>query len=241
MNGVASGELAHAPAERAHRRGILALALQEALTATVRLRANRQSATDAASFRSHVKQLLSTAHEEARRAGYAAEDVKVGIYAVVVFLDESVLNSRHAAFGEWSRQPLQEELFGGHTGGEAFFQNLQALLGRQDTDDLADVLEVYQLCLPLGFQGRYGGTGSTERRGWTTAVADKLARIRGGPRTLSPAWSPPGDEVIPLPKDPWVRPLGYAAATVFIGSVVLSFLFWLSQHSWIQDLRAASR
>src|SRR5207245_2709118 len=83
----------------------------------------------------------------------------------------------------------------------------------QDTDDLADVLEVYQLCLLLGFQGRYGGTGSTERRGWTTAVADKLARIRGGPRTLSPAWSPPGDEVIPLPKDPWVRPLGYAAAT----------------------------
>ena len=235
------GEAASAPAERGHRRGVLALALQETLTTTVRLRANRQGATDAATFRSHVKQLLSTAHDEARRAGYAGEDVKLAIYAVVVFLDESVLNSRHPAFGEWPRQPLQEELFGGHTGGEVFFQNLQALLGRQDTDDLADVLEVYQLCLLLGFQGRYGGAGPNERRAWTTGAADKIVRIRGGPGTLSPGWAPPSDEAIPVPQDPWVRPLGYAAATVFTGSVVLSLLFWLWQQSWIQDLRAVLR
>src|SRR5207253_5539045 len=207
----APGDLGSAPAEGLYRRGALALALQETLTATVRLRANRQSATDGDSFRAHVKQLLSTAHDEARRAGYAGEDIKLAIYAVVVFLDESVLNSRHPAFGEWPRQPLQEELFGGHTGGEVFFQNLQALLGRQDTDDLADVLEVYQLCLLLGFQGRYGGAGPNERRAWTTGAADKIVRIRGGPGTLSPGWAPPSDEAIPVPQDPWVRPLGYAA------------------------------
>jgi len=229
---------ASAPAERVHRRGVLALALQEVFTATVRLRANRQSAADAESFRNHIKQLLGSAHEEARRAGYTAEDVKLAIYAVVAFLDESVLNSRHPAFAEWPRRPLQEELFGGHTGGEMFFQNLHALQGRQDTDDLADVLEVHQLCLLLGFQGRYGGAGHDELRSWTAATRDKIARIRGGPTTLSPAWAPPSDEVIPIPKDPWVRPLGYTAIAVLAASCLLALLFWLWQQSWIADLRA---
>jgi type VI secretion system protein ImpK len=233
--------VASPPAERVYRRGALALALQEPLTATVRLRANRQSATDAESFRNHVKQLLSTAHDEARRAGYAGEDVKLAIYGVVVFLDESVLNSRHPAFVEWPRRPLQEELFGGHTGGETFFQNLQALLARQDTEDLADVLEVYQLCLLLGFQGRYGGAGRDESRAWATALADKIARTRGGSGSLSPAWAPPTDEVIPIPRDPWVRPLAYAAAAAFGAGMLLSFLFWILQQSWVADLRGVVR
>jgi type VI secretion system protein ImpK len=241
MNAASPGAVASLPAERGYRRGVLALALQEPLTATVRLRANRQNAADAESFRSHVKQLLSTAHEEARRTGYAGEDIKLAIYAVVVFLDESVLNSRHPAFAEWPRRPLQEELFGGHMGGETFFQNLNALLGRQDTDDMADVLEVYQLCLLLGFQGRYGGAGGDQLRGWATAVAEKIARIRGRASALAPAWAPPGDEVIPIPQDPWVRPLAYGAIVVFALSAGFALLFWIWQQSWIADLRSALR
>lgn len=229
------------PAERGYRRGLLALALQEALTTTVRLRANRQTATDATAFREHTKQLLTRAHDDARRAGYGGEDVKLAIYAVVVFLDESVLNSRHPAFAEWPRRPLQEELFGGHMGGETFFQNLHGLLSRQDTDDLADVLEVYQLCLLLGFEGRYGAGGGDELRAWRTAVADKLARVRGRPGALSPAWAPPTDEVIPVPKDPWIRPLAYGAIAVLAASSLTAFLFWMWQQSWITDLRGALR
>ena len=229
------------PAERGYRRGLLALALQEALTTTVRLRANRQSATDATAFREHVKQLLTRAHDDARRAGYGGEDVKLAIYAAVVFLDESVLNSRHPAFVEWPRRPLQEELFGGHMGGETFFQNLHALLSRQDTDDLADVLEVHQLCLLLGFEGRYGAGGGDELRAWRSAVADKVTRVRGRPGALSPAWGPPTNEVIPVPKDPWVRPLAYGAIAVFLASSLTAFLFWIWQQSWITDLRGALR
>ena len=241
MNASAAGLVASSPAERGYRRGMLALALQEPFTTTVRLRANRQAAADAASFREHIKQLLTHAHDEARRAGYGGEDVKLAIYAAVVFLDESVLNSGHPAFVEWPRRPLQEELFGGHTGGEMFFQNLHALLGRQDTDDLADVLEVHQLCLLLGFQGRYGAGGRDELRAWRSAVAEKIARVRGRPGPLSPAWAPPDDEVIPIPRDPWVRPLAYGAiATVALCSLA-ALLFWIWQQSWIADLKGALR
>src|SRR5512147_412863 len=111
-------------AEPARRRGTLALALQEALTAVVRLRANRQTAADAESFRAHLKQLLASADDQARRSGYDQGSVKRAIYAVTVFLDESVLNSSQPMFADWPRKPLQEEIFGGHMGGEVFFQNL---------------------------------------------------------------------------------------------------------------------
>ena len=241
MNASAAGLVASPPAERGYRRGMLALALQELFTTTVRLRANRQAAADAASFREHVKQLLTHAHDEARRAGYGGEDVKLAIYAAVVFLDESVLNSGHPAFVEWPRRPLQEELFGGHMGGETFFQNLHALLGRPDTDDLADVLEVHQLCLLLGFEGRYGAGGRDEVRAWRSGVADKIARVRGRPGSLSPAWAPPNDEVILIPRDPWIRPLAYGAIAMVALSSLGALLFWIWQQSWIADLKGALR
>lgn len=231
---------AAAPAERVHRRGALALAFQETLTATVRLRSQRQTATDAAAFRAHVKQLLSGAHEEARRAGYGGEDVKLAVYAVVVFLDEAVLNSAHPTFAEWSHRPLQEELFGGHMGGEAFFQNLHGLLGREDSDDLADLVEVHQLCLLLGFRGRYGTPGHDDLRGWTRAAADRIARIRGANSGLVPGWAPPDNEVIPLPKDRLLLPLGLIAAAALLGATVLSVVFWLAQHSWMSQLPAGA-
>jgi type VI secretion system protein ImpK len=230
------GGTAAAPAERARRTGVLAAALQEALTAIERLHTSRQAAADAATFRNQIKQLLATAHDEARRAGYEAADVKLAIYAAVAFLDEAVLNSRLPAFAEWPRRPLQEELFGGHTGGETFFQNLHALLSRGDSDDLADVLEVYELCLLFGFQGRYAMGNPDELRAWVTATAEKRIRIRGALDGLSPAWAPPTDEVIPVPRDVWVRRLGIAAIVLAAGVLVAAVGFGLVQQAWIAGL-----
>ena len=139
------------------RRGQLALALQEAFTAIARLRANRQVAADADSFRNRMKQVLSTAEQVGRQAGYSTDDVRLALFGVIAFLDESVLNSTQPMFAEWPRRPLQEEVFGGHTGGELFFQYLHQILQLQDSEDAADLLEVYQLCLLLGFRGRFGG------------------------------------------------------------------------------------
>jgi type VI secretion system protein ImpK len=230
------GATAQASAERVQHSGVLASVLQEALTAIERLHTSRQTTADAATFRNQIKQLLATAHDEARRAGYEAGDVKLAIYAAVVFLDEAVLNSRLPAFAEWPRRPLQEELFGGHTGGETFFQNLHALLERGETDDLADVLEVYELCLLFGFQGRYAMGNPDELRAWATAAAAKRVRIRGAMEGLAPAWAPPTDEVIPVPRDTWVRRLGIAAAVVAALVLVTTVVFGLVQQGWIAGL-----
>src|SRR5690606_3296362 len=93
-----------AAAEHA-RRGQLALALQEPFTVAIRLRANRQVAADADSFRAHIKQLLNAADREARRLGYDGEYVRLAVYAYIAFLDESVLNSEQPMFAAWPRQP----------------------------------------------------------------------------------------------------------------------------------------
>jgi type VI secretion system protein ImpK len=219
-----------------HRRGLLALTLQETLTAAVRLRANRQVAADAAAFRAHIKQLLAQADQEARRLGYDGDTVKLAVYAVIVLIDESVLNSQQPMFADWPRKPLQEEIFGGHTGGEVFFQYLSDLLARPDSPDLADLLEVYQLCMLLGFAGRYSSRDRGELEGLITQASAKIRRIRGGDGALSPSWAPPADEVIPLARDPWVRRLGYTAAGIFAFAVIFWVIFDLSLRSGIKDL-----
>ncbi len=221
-----------------HRRGQLALVLQEAFTAAVRVRADRQVAADAGSFRASVKQMLAVADQEARRLGYTSGDVKSAVYAYIVFLDEAVLNSSQSMFADWPRKPLQEEIFGGHMGGEVFFKNLQELLERQDSDDLADVLEVYQLCLLLGFQGRHSLGGQGELRGLLESVSQKLLRIRGGFRELSPAWAPPKDEKIPTPKDRWLRIIAIVGVSILGLAVVLFLVFTVTLGSGVSTFEA---
>lgn len=208
------------------RSGRLALIVQELLTATVRLRANRQGPTDAESFRAHLKQLIAAADQEARQAGYAQGDIRYALYAVVAFIDESVLNSGQAMFRDWPRRPLQDELFGGHVGGEAFFQYLQQLMTRDPSPDLADVLEVYLLCLLLGFQGRYSATNRDELGLWMSRVRDQVMRIRGGVPPMAPDWAIPTGEVIARTSDPWLKRLLYAGAGTF-GFAVLLYAIYL--------------
>jgi type VI secretion system protein ImpK len=174
-------------------------------------------AADAESFRAHVKHLLSGAQREARRLGYSSDDVALALYAVVAFLDESVLNSAQPMFSSWPSRPLQEEIFGGHMGGEVFFQHLRQLLASQDSENLADVLEVFHLCLLLGFQGRYSTTDQGELRGLSTAAGDKIHRIRGSFGELSPAWGLPSGETVPRARDPWLGFLLVLAVSTFVG------------------------
>ena len=218
------------PSVQTRRPENLALIYQEVLTAVVRLRANRQGVTDAAAFRHHTREALKTAANQALTAGYPADDVKLATFASVAFLDESVLNSQNPIFADWLRKPLQEELFGTHIAGEVFFQNLQQLLGRLDSMDLSDVLEVHYLCLLLGFGGRYSVGNRGELAQFMNMTAEKIRRIRGHFGSLSPAWAPPPGQARSM-KDPWVRRLGIIAAACAILVVLLFVVYKLTLSS----------
>ncbi|MBZ5619132.1 MAG: DotU family type IV/VI secretion system protein [Acidobacteriia bacterium] len=214
----------------------LALIYQEAITAIERLRANTQSISDANAFRHHTREALKTATNQALAAGYNADDAKFATFAAVAFLDESVLNSQNPIFADWLRKPLQEELFSVHIAGEVFFQNLQQLVGRSDSHDLADLLEVYYLALLLGFQGKYRAGNRGELSQIMRLTADKIHRIRGPFGPLSPNWMLPPD-VIRGRVDPWVRRLGIIAAVCAVLMVVLFVVYKIGLSSGVSDVR----
>ncbi len=218
----------------------LALHFQEVLTAIERLRGSKQGVADANAFRHHAREALRTAAGQALAAGYTAEDVKYATYATVAFLDESVLNSRSPVFADWARKPLQEEMFGTQIAGEVFFQQLQQLLGRNDSADLADLLEVYYLCLVLGFGGRYSAGNRGELSQIMNMTAAKIYRVRARFSQLSPAWALP-QETVRSRRDPWVRRLAIIAAAMAVAMVLMFVVYKIVLASGVHVTVAASQ
>jgi type VI secretion system protein ImpK len=206
----------------------LAYCFQEVLTVGERLRANRQHVSDAESFRHQVREAIKTSAEEARRRGYSGEDIQLATFAVVAFLDESILNMHNPVFADWPRRPLQEEYFGHHVAGEIFFQNLDKILQRNDSQDMGDLLEVYQLCMLLGFAGKYSIGGRSELQARVQTTGEKIARIRQSSAELSPAWAVPNDQIQASGKDPWVKRLVFMTAGVLLVTLLLFGVYKIS-------------
>ena len=202
----------------------LAIAFQEAFTAIVRLRYNRQAVSSADSFRAQMKQALAVAEHDAAAHASDPGDIQKAKFAIVAFLDESVLGCKSPAFSEWARRPLQAELYDTNRAGEIFFHELQKVLKRGDSSPTADLLEVYCLCLLLGFKGQYASEG--ELRSLMRQAQEKIRRVRGTPE-LSPRGGIPPDAIRLSQRDPWLRPLMIVAVCSFGVAAVLFVLFKL--------------
>ncbi len=216
----------------------LALCYQELLTAGERLRSRRQSVPEAGAFRQQIWQGVTAAHNEAVHAGYSPEDTELATFAVVAFLDESILSMPDATVANWASLPLQEERYGHHIAGEVFFQNLQKLLGRADTPILADVLEVYYLAMLLGFTGRYTIGGRGELANLLQQTGDRIRRIRQSPAVISPRWGLPAGEGVARAVDPWVRRLMLAAVVCAVIAVAVFVVYKISLGAGVSGLAA---
>ncbi|MGC2658807.1 MAG: DotU family type IV/VI secretion system protein [Bryobacteraceae bacterium] len=217
----------------------LPLAFQESFTVIVRMRAQRQRVGDPESFRTQMRAALKSAEQEGLRRGYTLEDLRVATFAVVAFLDETILNSQNPIFADWPRMPLQEELFGVHIAGEIFFRNVERLLGRQDSEALADLLEVHQLCLLLGFRGRFSASGIGEIRALLSQIEEKIRRIRQGAAVPISQVEP---QVVKPPSDRWISILKWVAICSGSLAIVLFIIFKIVLSSAAGELQGiASR
>jgi len=214
---------------RISRSDTLALLYQNILTGIVRIQAGRQPLGDVETFRRRMRAALQEAQREAGLAGYGSAEIRDAEFAVVAFLDEAILSSKEPKAEEWRKKPLNIELFGQAVAGDVFFDKLLDIERRRDSVQLADLLEVYLLCLLLGFEGRF----APPLRGEAFRIAERLRgrieSIRGTDYKVSPPLEFPVEPMSVAPATSptwrwWV--LGSAAAAVLL------FLLYHWSLSW---------
>jgi type VI secretion system protein ImpK len=154
---------------------------------------------------------------DGRRLGIADADLAEARYALVAFIDEQVMRSEWAGRSEWMSRPLQLELYRENTAGENFFVRLKALL-RSGERPVA--VEIYYLCLLLGFNGAYrdaGDAGALDK--FTRAARDQLTKVLPDASKVSPHAKPKGSTR--SVKTSWGPLLGIALGSALLVVVVL--------------------
>lgn len=215
----------------------LALMYQSLITGIVRLKSGRQHISDGESFRRRSKAALQEVERVALATGYESRDVRDTHFAVVAFLDAVLLHSKDAVRAEWERMPLALEMFGYADAGVVFFDKLDQFRSRRDSQQLADILEVYLLCLLLGFEGRYSGR-SGEREGIIEGLRMRIDHIRNWGDQLSPSGALPPALAAPAPVEhrrDWLR---LVTLCVVIFTLLFFVVLRLNLISRIDELRS---
>jgi type VI secretion system protein ImpK len=203
----------------------LASCYENSITTILRLGGQQQAVQNSQVFRGNIRAALKAAMEQAKTVSYSSEMIQLSFSAVVAFLDESVLMLQSPTFADWPQRPLQEELFGHSRMGEVFFENLRGLLHRQDSQETTDCLEVYCICLLLGYRGRYALAGGGEIETFIRQIREKIGRFRGQPLFLR-AGGPPPEVKQARATDRWSRGLGIAALCLLLAMLLAFGGFW---------------
>lgn len=206
--------------------GRLADVYAPCFTLALQLRAGHEFG-DSEVLRSKIKGLLDKTRREAVRTGHAPEDVREAEFALVAFLDETLLSSDWSQKDRWLAKPLQLELFNRYDAGEEFFHRLDGL--RANPGLHAEVLEVYYLCMALGFKGKFQLHGQEQLRGLIEETQAEVARQPGmNATTLAPHG---------LPRDTVADEVKSRVPTwVFVAvALVLSFVVYLGMSFYISS------
>lgn len=146
--------------------------------------------TSVDSFIAKVDAFLDDLERRGRAANYSVEQVRDTQYALCAFLDESVLRANGTSLRDaFETKPMQFRRFGVHLAGEGFFDKIEAL--RADVKANLDVLEVYHLCLALGFEGKYSLGQFEELRYLANNLGQDIARYRKASAAETMDWALP--------------------------------------------------
>lgn len=139
--------------------------------------------------RSDLTALLAEAEQRASTRDLAG-DFATAKYALVYWVDEILINSSWSHALEWRDHILEWEYYRERLAGEEFFEKARQAEGFTRTD----ALEVFFLCVALGFQGKYA-VNPAELARWSARVYARVASA-----------SQPADRF--LPEDPRDGELG---------------------------------
>jgi type VI secretion system protein ImpK len=180
--------------------------------------------------------LLRTATAEAKafekslnELGLSAEDNARARYAVLATLDDIVQNLPGGATSDWARQSLVVQSFGQAFGGDQFWTILDNMLARPAA--YRDLLELYQACLAVGFQGRYRTLPDAQAQltARMNQIFSALGDIRARPETdLVPHW-----QGVPTP----VRRVGWGTRMIAVAAAVFAalLLIFFAMKLWLDS------
>lgn len=191
--------VAPTPAMQAHfavpesielRRGLnpLVNAAATLLTVAIKLRTT-MSHDNVAQLHNRLTDEIKSFDLKAQQAGAAPETVISARYLLCTVVDEIVLNTPWGANGGWSQHSLLSMFHQETFGGEKCFIILQRM--QENPAKHLDILELYYLCLSLGFEGKYklAARGHEQldqiRDGLYQTIENHRGQIE---RDLSPHW-----------------------------------------------------
>ena len=170
-------------------------------------------------FEDKVTQFLAEFDSEARRLRAHTDDIDAAKYAYCAALDETILESPFPIHESWERRPLQLTVFGDQLAGEHFFDRLEAL--RSKGGARLQALQVFHLCLLLGFKGRFALDSSDKLACLTARLGDEIAHIKGKSKGFAPQGERPDQVANKLRSDVplWTLSAVFAlvALCVYIG------------------------
>lgn len=155
-----------------------------------------------------------------RASGVPEVDIGEAHYALVAFIDERVLKSNWPGRTEWMNSPLQLLIYREFRAGEHFYARMGALLQQAQQAPTSTALEVYYLCLALGFTGAHG---MQEARSYQDAARGRIASGVPG-SSLSPHAVPNDHYALTRTRRPFA--LAVAAGCVVIVGLGLALLSW---------------
>ncbi len=182
---------------------------------------------DPESLRKLINFYLDLFEKNCKTIGIPDDSIHEAKYALVALIDETVLSVPGICRDYWFTRPLQLDLFGDNIAGEEFFNKLQKM--QLEFERKKDVLEIYYLCLSLGFEGKYKLFNPEER----TAIMDDLGRkLRRTRIRSSSGISPHGariDNIKSRRSRGFLFPIWLAAVLLGGGVAALyTFLFFMS-------------
>lgn len=160
--------------------------------------------TQVGQFAGQISKFLLEFEKNAKRRNVPAEDIFDAKYAFCAAIDETIMRSNSSIRDHWERNPLQLTLFGHQLAGETFFTKLDEL--RTHASSRMEVLEVFHMCLLLGFQGKYLLEGPEKLAYLTARIGDDIAASKGKRAAFAPHWAIPDHVVHRLARvvPPWV-------------------------------------
>jgi len=150
---------------------------------------NQKSPDDADHFTAQIQKFLAEFERRAQRMNFASNDIFDAKYAFCAMVDETILSSRLSIREIWQRRPLQLSLFGDQLAGEHVFDKLEK--ARNGGSSRIQALEVFHMCLLLGFQGKYLLEGPEKLTYLTGQLGEQIAHIKGKKNAFAPHWRIP--------------------------------------------------